>query len=212
MRPSAVPKRIGTRERILGVCRDLFNASGPGAVTTAEIAAAAGISEGNLHYHFQRKEQIVEALFAEFAAATRAVAASHATGRDDPERYGGYLGAWFNLMWEWRVFYRDGAAIFALAPSLRPHLKALSDESQAQVRAALADMVAEKLLAASPEEIETLIVNTWIVSTYWIDYLRTIRGVTQIEREHLGWGARQLQSLFAPYLTERGRALVMLGV
>ena len=59
----------GTRAKILDVCRTLFNERGPVEVTTAEIAQAAGISEGNLHYHFRRKTEIIVALFEEFRAA-----------------------------------------------------------------------------------------------------------------------------------------------
>ena len=73
------PKRTGTRARVLTTCRDLFNERGPAAVTTAEIAAAVGINEGNLYYHFQRKEQILEALFSDFEHRLEAVATARAT-------------------------------------------------------------------------------------------------------------------------------------
>ena len=68
--------RTGTRAKILDACRALFNERGPAEVTTAEIAQAVGISEGNLHYHFRRKQQILVALFDEFEAALDDVAAS----------------------------------------------------------------------------------------------------------------------------------------
>ena len=54
----------GTRDRILAQSLALFNDRGLGRVTTAEIAAACGIREGNLQYHFPRKSGLVEALFA----------------------------------------------------------------------------------------------------------------------------------------------------
>ena len=202
---------VGTRERILSACRALFNERGPAQVTTAEIAGAVGIAEGNLHYHFQRKEQIIEALFDDYAEATRHVAISYAC--DDPQigaataRHGAYLAAWFNLMWEWRVFYRDGAAFLRLAPGLKPRWRALGDEAQAEVLRAFDAMIAEGLLEASREEIGSLIVNVWIVSAFWLEYLLTMRGVTIIERQHLDWGAKQVQSLLAPYLTRTGRTI-----
>lgn len=197
--------RPGTRDRVLATCRDLFNARGPAAVTTAEIAAAVGINEGNLYYHFQRKEQILEALFSDFAARLEAVASAHA-GLDGERRYAPYLAGWFTLMWEWRFFYRDGGTIFRLAPSLRPRLKTVSDSGQDHVRHALAGMKAAGLLRAGPAETEHLIVNAWIVSTYWIDYLRSRRGLGEVRREHLDWGAAQVASLFRPYLTAAGLA------
>ena len=207
------PKRTarpGTRERVLATCRDLFNERGPAAVTTAEIAAAVGINEGNLYYHFQRKEQILEALFSDFERRLEAVATAHAAA-DGRARYAPYLAGWFTLMWEWRFFYRDGGTIFRLAPSLRARLKSLSDAGQDHVRQALAGMKAAGLLSAGSAETEHLIVNAWIVSTYWIDYLRSRRGLDEVRREHLDWGAAQVASLFRPYLTEAGRAAAELG-
>jgi AcrR family transcriptional regulator len=187
--------RIGTREKILEACRTLFNERGPAEVTTAEIAAAVGISEGNLHYHFRRKRQILVVLFDQFESALEQVAERPARGEADLS-YRQYLSGWFNLMWEWRCFY--GASVYRLAPALTPRLIALTDRGQAKIRHALLAMVEEGRLAGSPEEIDRLVVNAWIVATYWIDYLRTRQGVEVITRDHLRWGFAQVQALFTP--------------
>lgn len=206
---SAAPKptpRPKTRTRILDACKSLFNERGPMAVTTAEIAAAVGIQEGNLHYHFNRKEQILEALFGDFEQALRAVA--DAGQAHSPGGYAAYLNGWFGLMWDWRCFYRDSALVYNLAPGLRARLEALNNELQGQVLSVLESMIAARLLKADRRQLDGLIVNAWIVSTYWIDYLRSRRGVTAVTREHIDWGAAQVLSLFAPYLTAAGAALV----
>src|SRR6266700_1658029 len=74
---SANTRGAKTRVRILSACRQLFNERGLSNVTTADIANAVGINEGNLYYHFQRKEQLIENLFNEFEANLRQVAAAH---------------------------------------------------------------------------------------------------------------------------------------
>ena len=51
-----------TRDRILKTARTLFNADRFGNVTTADLAAACGIAEGNLWYHFKNKRALLEAL------------------------------------------------------------------------------------------------------------------------------------------------------
>ena len=188
-----------TRERILACCRDLFNERGPTEVTTAEIATAVGISEGNLHYHFRRKEQIVTALFEQFEAALDRTGAGSAVLGRRPLAYRIYLADWFNTMWEWRLFYAAG--IYRLAPELRPRLKQITDKGQAQVRRTLGRLAGQGVLAATPSELDGLVVNAWIVASYWIDYLQTRQGVETITREHLRWGYAQVEVLFKPYAT-----------
>ncbi|WP_454726166.1 MULTISPECIES: TetR/AcrR family transcriptional regulator [Cupriavidus] len=205
---STAAQRPKTRERILAACLSLFNERGPMVVTTAEIAAAVGIKEGNLHYHFNRKEQILEALFDAFERALRDTAVADLAQGDAPRRFAGYLSGWFSLMWEWRFFYRDAAAIRALAPALRARTEALADDGQRHVRRVFAGMEAAGLLRATPTQLDHLVVNSWIVSTYWIDYLRSRHGIDALRREHISWGAAQVMSLFSPYLTETGQALL----
>ncbi len=189
--------KLSTRDRILDCCRDLFNERGAAEVTTAEIATAVGISEGNLHYHFRRKEQIVTALFEQFEAALdRAGTGGEHLGHR-PQAYRVYLAGWFNAMWEWRLFY--AASIYRLAPDLRPRLKQMTDSGQTQVRRTLGRLADEGVLSAAPEELDRLVVNAWIVASYWIDYLLTRQGVETITREHLRWGYAQVEGLFTPY-------------
>ncbi len=196
-----------TRARILAACRELFNARGLAEVTTAEMAAAAGIAEGNLHYHFQRKEQLVEALFGEFEEALAATATADLVQGDDLRRSAGYLKGWFRLMWDWRFFYRDGPSVVRIAPSLRPRIHRLTADGQRQISRAITAMREAGILRVPATETDRLVVNAWIVSAYWIDYLRTRHGVAEITREHVDRGASQLFGLFVPYLDEKGRRL-----
>jgi hypothetical protein len=112
-------------------------------------------------------------------------------------------------MWEWRFFYRDIGLIARHAPSLHSKVQELSDYGQGQVRLMLETQAGAGLIAAPPEEIDRLVVNAWIIATYWIDYLRLRHGVTELTREHIRWGAEQVASLFVPYLTPAGRKILI---
>jgi hypothetical protein len=51
-------------------------------------------------------------------------------------------------------------------------------------------------LDATDGEIEMLLENAWIISTYWIEYLHSRHGITHVTKKHLSWGYRQMKALF----------------
>ncbi len=191
-----------TRERVLHTCRRLFNERGPGAVTTAEIAATVGINEGNLYYYFKKKEQIVLALFDQFEQALDELGQQQlaAQGRDPTDDDG--IMAFFKLAWEWRFFYRDAPTLYQIAPELRARNKTAAQSSHDRTRRLLQQRVEQGRLIASPVALERLVVNTWIVATFWLEYLQVTHGVTRVTRKHLEEGYVQVQALYWPYVPE----------
>jgi len=206
----AVRSRTGTRERVLEVALALFNERGIDRVTTAEIADTAGINEGNLYYYFQKKEQLALALFDMFSEALVATAERRVADPADPNAFAIYHRGWFDLMWEFRFFYRDGAALRVLAPALREKLYSLTIRGQAAVRRVFGLMRAHGFLRATDEEVAMLIDNLWIVSSYWMDYRRRDAS-SSVTHEDLAWGFRQVEMLVRPYLTEAGLVTMISG-
>lgn len=71
VRESRAPKSAAhRREQVLEAALLLFNAEGTALVSTNHIAAAAGVSPGNLYYWFPNKGAIVRALFEQWSAAS----------------------------------------------------------------------------------------------------------------------------------------------
>lgn len=57
-----------TKEKILAQALILFNEKGVETITTRQIALALGMSQGNLCYHFPKKEAIIIALYKQLVA------------------------------------------------------------------------------------------------------------------------------------------------
>ncbi|MCJ2142588.1 TetR/AcrR family transcriptional regulator [Methylobacterium sp. E-066] len=193
------PERpTGTREKILAQSLALFNARGLGRVTTAEIAAASGIREGNLQYHFPRKSGLVEALFAAFEVEAEAVAGRMPADPAAPEALLTYQRGWFDLIWRYRCVYRDGIAMVEIAPALRPRVHALRVRTQALARGVFEAAVRAGRLRIAPDALGRLIDNAWIVSSHWMSH--RLQGGTELTQADLDWGFAQVSDLFAPYL------------
>lgn len=196
-----------TRQRVLDAALVLFNERGPDHVTTAEIARAVEINEGNLYYHFRTKEALFLALFARFEADALAIVGK-IDGADEAAAatYAGFLRLWFSLVWDYRFLFRDLVGLISSAPALVEPVRTIS----AAMRLAVGDIVArmEKAgLAVIPEEERSAVLtNLWIVSTYWAAYLNLQEGITEFGSQQLDWGLEQISSLFRPYLSPEAKA------
>ncbi|RAX41081.1 TetR/AcrR family transcriptional regulator [Rhizobium tropici] len=206
-RDPARAEGTSTRNRILDTTLALFNDRAPDRVTTAEIARAVGINEGNLYYHFKTKEALLQALFKRLeddATAFMVEAASNT--QTDPGIFSGFMRRWFSIVWDHRYIFRDLPGIIAIAPSLREPTQALSSGMRVVVEETLHQMTNAQLIDVPAEEAPQLLANVWIVSTYWAVYLSLQEGVEQLGEEHLNWGLKQVASLFRPYLSDAAKS------
>ncbi|MDT8445075.1 MAG: TetR/AcrR family transcriptional regulator [Desulfuromonadales bacterium] len=77
------------KEAILEAASQLFAAKGFNETSTAEVAAAAGVAQGTVFYHFHTKEemllQVFERLMAEYLAGLEPASCGAATGLEGIE-------------------------------------------------------------------------------------------------------------------------------
>lgn len=210
-RSPAAPARKtapSTRERVLETCRRLFNEGGPAAVTTAELAAEAGINEGNLYYYFKTKEQMLLALFERYEQALTVLheRAAQRSASGDAASYEASLEAFFNLVWNWRFLYRDGMAIIALAPGLQQRISTHARSTLLALQGEVRDMNSRGMLAVPEAQIEALARNAWIVCAYWFQYLQSGLGVKRLTRAHIMQGCDQVRALYLPYAVRSHQA------
>jgi AcrR family transcriptional regulator len=210
MEPRSKAKRGGkqasTRDRLLAVSLALFNERGPDRVTTAQIAAAAEINEGNLYYYFKTKQALILTIFDQFDASVTGLLKRNEAAGADPAAYSDFLGEWFEIVWTYRFLYRDFMGLLATAPELRHRIKTISDSVRDPVKRLIDHMRAAGLIEVSDEELAILLPNVWMVSTYWVVYLDVQEGVRALKKAHLEWGLNQVAGLFRPYLTDAARS------
>ncbi|HEY4345305.1 MAG TPA: TetR family transcriptional regulator [Parvibaculum sp.] len=97
--------KASNRERIVETALALFNAHGVGAVTTNQIAEAAGVSPGNLYYHFRNKQEIIREFFPRIELALKAGFDFPKAWPLSPERMVKDYVDGIALLWDYRFFF-----------------------------------------------------------------------------------------------------------
>lgn len=195
-----------TRERIVETAIELFNASGTKAVTTNHIAAAMGISPGNLYYHFRNKEAIIRAIFARMhEVGTReylAINAERGPGTAATMMETFVMIQRFN--WRYRFFKRELTALVMADPLLGEQFVASHRANLALVDAALERSIAQGFLVPMAEGVRRLLAEqVWMMTLFWLNYLEV--GGEEVNDATLKRGIDHLHLLLTPYLSEAAR-------
>ncbi len=195
-----------TRQRILKISLDLFNAHGEGNVTTGHIADELNISPGNLYYHFRNKDEIIHHLFADFEKAIDISPGEIEDAESALEDMWLYLHLMFERIWEYRFLYRNLDDLVMRDTRLRSHFNIIIGHKRDAVKQLCDALVGAGAMQASEDEIHALADNILVIATYWLNFehLRA-RPVGKFVAEpdperHLSRGVYQVMSLLKPFL------------
>ena len=198
------PKRR-TRERILETALKLFNSFGEPNVTTTVIADEMDISPGNLYYHFHNKDEIVDALFADYEKEIETLFGTPGPRSPGPEDIWLFLHLLFETIWRFRFFYRDINDLLTRNRLVETHFQRILEQKQAAAVKVCEGLAASGVLTATSGEIRALATNMTVVATFWLsfEHASNPRGEPDIGR-----GVYQVMSLTAPYRQGDARSLL----
>lgn len=202
-------KRFGmapkTKDRILAASLRLFNENGYDAVTTARIAEAVSISEGNLWYHFRSKRDLVRAhQLALFEQINKRLAIS-STPETVRENYTTFIRSIFEEVWTYQYLYRDQAEYGRSSPELEGRVHAVYKSTTTMFIRFFRHMIEAGHLEMQDEQLPPLADNAWVVIRYWPSFLRETRHVVKLDKATLNAGIRHHFALFDTHLTEDAR-------
>ncbi|MCE7998536.1 MAG: TetR family transcriptional regulator [Rhodobiaceae bacterium] len=195
--------RTTTADRILQAGRTLFNDKGYAATTLTEIAAVVGISQGNLTYHFPTKSDLALRLISDARQHSQNRRATKRPG-DIADDYVEHLLFAMDMTWNHRFALRDrGQVKEAIGVQIQDtELSADFDE----LRQLVYRIEKEGMFRRDYEiNIEKLTRSLWIVSRYWMDYLRETEELDVIDWEDQERGIEQHFTVLLPCLTASAR-------
>lgn len=191
-----------TRERILNTALFLFNEQGEPHVPTNRIADELDISPGNLHYHFRTKGDLIQALFESFEHRMLELLATPDSGDVHIEDIWLFLHLVFETIGAYRFIYRDLSDLCGRFRSLQQRFQAIIKLSMQTARHLSEGLADQGQLEASPEELDALVRNIVLVSTFWLSFDQVAERNAEPQPDRAAW---QVMSLISPFLVGEAR-------
>ena len=196
-----------TRDKIIETAIQLFNEQGTKGVTTNHIAAAVGISPGNLYYHFRNKEDIIRAIFEQMDAygleQYQLVLDTFQPGTLETMEQTFAMIQAYN--WRYRFFKRELTALIMNDPLLKERFLHTHRTMLAVIRQSNDCSVASGTLKPMPEkEMALFSEEIWLVALFWLNYLEV--GGEEVNDETLRRGIDLLRNMVRPHLTKKALA------
>ncbi|MFN4003553.1 MAG: TetR/AcrR family transcriptional regulator [Hylemonella sp.] len=202
-----MPGAHRTARRIQAAALELFNRLGEPNVSTGQVAAALGISPGNLHYHHPSKEGLVNALYDQYEAALAELLPAAAGVRDIEDAWF-FLHSLFECIWAYRFLYRDLNLLISRNRRLENGMPHILQRQTRAIEALLHGLSAHGALARPPAA--TLPTQIVLVLSYWLSYEYARNPRHALEPAGLQAavlrGAAQALGLLLPYLAAQPQA------
>lgn len=114
-------KRSLTKDKIKKSAIELFNTQETMSVTTNHIAKKAGISAGNLYYHYKNKEEIIREIYKDMSATFESYNSfEQILLSDNPiSELSSMFDKYGEMFWEYRFLMRDSALLMAIDSELK---------------------------------------------------------------------------------------------
>ena len=181
-----------TVRRILDAALELFNERGVGVVSTRAVAERAGVSSGNLHYHFANKEALVRALLARREELTDPVW-RFPDGQPSIAGVERMLRANLRIAWQYRFLNRELVTFALDDPGFRLDYAGLYERRIDQLRALLNELVELGLVDLTPAALEAALVSGWVLSENWLVHLQAMG--LEVTEERIAEGARLVMAV-----------------
>lgn len=195
----------GTKEIILSTSLNLFNSSGLSQVTLRTIAKKMGISQGNLNYHFKKRDDIIETLYFQLVHRIDSTMLDLQKTKNPFQLLVSISKMIMTNFYEYRFFMLDFVQIMRENEVVRKHYAELSIQREQQFSMLFNLLIENDLMRKEilPNEYQNLYKRFQILGDFWISDAEIINpNITK--KTILTYSAVLIQAIF-PYLTSKGQ-------
>jgi len=190
-----------TRKRILVASLLLFNEQGEPKTTTNQIANEVDISPGNLHYHFRKKSDLVDALLAEFQADARRVLQPAASDQASLEDFWVFLHLLLECTAAYRFFFRDMESLVAGYPNVGRALRHFAKGLAAAFEVHLHTLADANVLSPGSDEMHVVARNLAVIALFSQRFDALVEPSSTVDISSLQI-ARSILNVLKPFVAE----------
>ena len=187
------------RDKIITAALTLFNNEGTSTVSTNHIAEAAGISPGNLYYHFHNKDEIIRELFEQLFAANDAAYNLPADSLPTLEDLQQMVKTNYKILWQYRFAHRELAALLRADAELRSRFLTVRKRGFEGFHQLFHSFAAAGIIhaPADPDAVQNLAETCWLITEFWLNSLEVSgKTVNEAQMEH---GVVLMMQILEPY-------------
>lgn len=194
-----------TKEVILKTALDLFNTDGLPKVTLRTIANAMGISQGNLNYHFKKRETIIEALYLQLVERIDQTMSKHQNQNIGLESLLSISTIMMESFFEYRFFMLDFVQIMRENEKIKKQHLELTKMREAQFKMLSNFLIENKILRKEvlPDEYKSLYKRFQILSDFWISSAAV--STSRLNKKLIKEYSDIINQAIFPYLTDSGK-------
>jgi AcrR family transcriptional regulator len=194
-----------TKELILSTALELFNSEGLPKVTLRTIANKMGISQGNLNYHFKKRETIIEDLYFQLVRKM-----DENMSRNEGKSIG--LQTMFSMssitiesFYEYRFFMLDFVQIMRESNKIKTHYLQLTKIREEQFALLFSFLIKNEVLRKEvlPNEYSFLYKRFQILGDFWISSAEVTK--SGLNKKIIKEYSEIINQAIFPYLTDSGK-------
>ena len=193
-----------TQEKILKNAIQLFNKNGVGNVRLQDIAKKAGISAGNLSYHYKLKKDLIATVLAYMTESFKQMSSQNMSYVEKND-YTSVIKNYISFQISHRFFYRDILEISSFVPAAKELFEKQMEQVINFTKNAMYLAIGKGFIKPEPHEnhYHFFAKNSWAILNSWL-----------VEREILGEEKVSMHQVMLaiwefhyPYFTQKGQAI-----
>lgn len=194
-----------TKEKIENEALLLFNKNGLAKVTLRTIAHSMNISQGNLNYHFKKREDIIETLYRQLVLRIDNAIAEIETQEPGLKMLIDISTVIMNSFYDYRFFFLDFVQIMREHKSIKSHYLKLNAMRREQIIHLFYKLIDNGVLRKEelPNEYGYLYDRFQIIGDFWISSAEV--GNNRMSKKCIKYYSEIITQTIYPYLTEKGK-------